>query len=95
MERIEIDHVEPSENGTIDQERADPVERAGRTNEGDDPAGRVLSIDGDGAGTYRLYVVRRGEHHGRDRGTGISPVERPVVDPHDARVGLGERPPQG
>ena len=93
MERVEVDHIEPPEDRTIHQQGANALERTGGSHQGDDPRGRILSVDRDRACADRLDVVGRGKDHRCDRSACVAPLERPVVDPHDPGVCLTERAP--
>ena len=94
MDRFEVEDVEPSYDGPVEQDRPNPVERTEGADEGEDPAGPVRTIDPDVPGAHRLEPFGNGHHHGGDRGVPVRTVERSVVDADHLGVGFTERPPQ-
>lgn len=94
VERVEVEDVETTHYRSVQQEGADPVERAGRPYEVDHRAGPVGPIDPDDPRADRLHIVRRGKDHRRQRRAAVVPVERAVVDPDHPGVRLHERPTQ-
>ncbi len=94
MEGVQVEDVEPSDHGAVQQHRAHAVEGAQRAREGDEPVRRVAPVDLDLADAHGLDVAGQHDHDGRHRGCPVVPGERPVVEREDARVGLRERAPQ-
>ncbi len=93
MERVEIDDVEPSDHGTVQQDRAQVRDMAGRFDERDDPFGRVGAVDLDRAEGHRLHALREREDDGRDASPPIGPLEAAVVDGDQAQMRLREGTP--
>jgi len=90
----EVDDVETPQDRPVHQDRADPIDRAEPTHEGDHALRRVGTIDPDLPDANRLDVLGKRERHGGDRRVPVPALERPVVDPDDPRVGFCERAPQ-
>lgn len=93
MDRVEVHDVEPPENGPVQQDRTQSVDRTGSAHESNHASCGVPAVDPDVVGADRLDVVRC-RHD--DRGDGGGPVrarEGAVVHGHDPGVRLTERAP--
>lgn len=95
MQRIHVEDVEPSDNRPVEQNGADAIEGPQASYERDDPPRPVRPVDPHLSRSDRLHVLRQREGDRRDRRRALVPVERPVVHPDDAGVGLSEGTPQG
>jgi len=94
VERVQVEHVEPSHDRSVHENGADPFERPEAPDKGDDPPRSVGTVDSDAAGAYRLYVLGKRQDHGRNRSVTVPACERSVVDPDHPRMRFPEGAPQ-
>lgn len=90
---VQVEDVEPSHDGPVEQDRAHPFESAQRPHERDDPTGAVGTVDPDRAEPGELEALGEGDDDRRDRGPSVPSRERPVVDGRHTGVSLPERAP--
>jgi len=93
-DRVEVEDVEPPDDRSVDQDRADPVSRPQRPEQPDDPGGAVPPVDAYPGEPDRLDPLRRRDDDGGDRRVPVPPGERSVIDADDPRVRLPEGSPQ-
>ena len=94
MKAIEVDHVEPPDHGTIEEDRPNALEPAQAPHERDDAASPVRTVDRDLSYADRIDTLGKRHEHGGDRGVSVPTVEGTVVDAHHLRVRFPERAPQ-
>jgi hypothetical protein len=93
MDRVQIEDVEPADDRTIQEDRADPLQGTDLPEEPDDAGGPVRPVDADPADPDRLQLLGKRDDHRRDRGVAVPAGEGSVVDGGHARVGFPERAP--
>ena len=95
MYPVEVEDIEPTDDGPVEEDRPDPVDRTEAANERDHPARGVGPIDPHAPGPNLLHVLGQRQSDRGHRSVAVAPLEGAVVDPDDAGVGLSEGPPQG
>ena len=94
VDGIEVDDVEPADDGAVEQERPETVPGPQRPDQRDHGLRPVGPVDPDAGGAHRLHVRGGGDDNRRDRSIPIGPSERAIIDRDDARVLFRERAPQ-
>jgi hypothetical protein len=93
MQRIQVEDVEPPDNGSVKEDRPHAIEGSETPDEGDHAPGPVGPVDPDVRRPYRLDMVGQGDGDRGERSDAFASLERTVVHADDARVGLSEGAP--
>ncbi len=93
-EAVEVDHVEPSHQGTVQQEGPQVRDVRGGPDEAQDAIGRIAAVDGDERSSDGLDAAGQRQLDRREGCSDRTPSEGSVVDPDDPEVRSLERTPQ-
>jgi len=94
VERVQVDDVETSHDGPVEQDGAHAFEGPEASDERDHATRAVSAVDPDPADAYRLHALGQRQDHGGERGVAVRAVERAVVHPDHLRVRFPEGTPQ-
>ncbi len=93
-DRPEVEDVEPSDHGPVEQDRPDPVPRAEGPEQGQDASRSVRPVDPHRPDANGLQAVGQRDDHRRHGSRSVPSGERPVVDRGDPGMALPEGAPQ-
>jgi len=94
MDRLEVEDVEPSHDGPVEQDRPNSLERTESADETQHPAGPVRPVHANLRRADRLEAFGQRHHHGRERREPVGPVEGAIIDADELGMRFAERPPQ-
>jgi hypothetical protein len=93
MEHVQVEDVEPSHDRPVEEDGAHALDWSQLSDQADHATRAIGPIDPHAPDTDRFHVLGERQRHGREGSVPVPTIERPVVDPHDAGMGLPEGAP--